>query len=330
MNTIHDVARAVGCSKSTISRAFTNPETVRPETLKKILEVARAMDYTPNAVARAMITKKTENIGFILFQGQTPAMTNPFYGPILEHVVQATRKRGYSLFIASDGDLRSPSGEIMLRKQVDGVILASLTNASTVLSFQKKGIPVVLLNNDLSMDNYSVLSDDAGGIASAVEYLYKRGHTRIGLLAGRFSPFIYARRYDAYVDTLRRLGLEPDPSMIRTVESTISDAFSGMRDILAQGGAPTAMVCTNDKVAVGAVKAIVRAGLSVPGDVAVTGYDNSELCEVCEPTITSVDPNTAEMGRSAANMLFDLIDGNPLEQRIITIPTALAVRETTN
>lgn len=329
MKTIHDVAKAAGCSKSTVSRAFANPETVHPKTLAKVMEVAKALDYTPNAVARAMITKRTENIGFIIFQEQTPAITNPFYGPILEHVVRATRARGYSLFISSDDDLRLPSGEIMLRKQVDGVILASLTDANTVYAFQSKGIPTVLLNYSVSLDHYSILSDDTGGISGAVEYLHSRGARRIGLLAGRFTPFIYGRRYDAYTQAMAQLGLEPDARFIKTVEPTIQDSFAGMQAILAQRERPDAMVCTNDKVAAGAIKAIVRAGLRVPEDIAVTGYDNSELCGVCEPEITSVDPDTHQLGNRAVEMLFSLIDGAPPAQRIVTIPTCLKVRGST-
>ena len=261
--TILDVARASGFSKSTVSRAFSDPSTVNPNTLAKILEVAQALNYTPNAIARAMVTKKTENIGFIIYEKQRPVISNPFYAPILESIVRSTGEMGYSLFIASDQDLRLPSGEIMLRKQVDGVIIASQTDANMILDFKKKNIPVVLLNYHIDFDNlHCILSDDYGGVFQAVDYLVSRGHKNIGLLSGNFTPFIYSRRYNAYLDAMKKNGLTPDYRFVQTVEPSINDAYSCVNAMLNQEERPTAILCTNDSIAVGAIKAILRLPIS--------------------------------------------------------------------
>lgn len=329
--TILDVARASGFSKSTVSRAFSEPSMVNPDTLETIIYVAEALNYTPNAIARAMITKKTENIGFIIYEKQNPVISNPFYAPILESIILATAEKGYSLFIASDKDLRLPSGEIMLRKQVDGVIIASQTDTNMILNFQKKNIPVVLINYQINLENlYCILSDDYGGIFQAVEYLVSRGHKNIGLLSGRFTPFIYSRRYSAYLDAMKKYGLTPDYRFVQTVEPTIKDAYLLVSSILSQGDRPTALLCTNDSIAIGALKAAVRSGLRIPQELSIIGYDNSDLCIVSEPELTTVGTDMAKMGRLSVEYLMAQINRQTPNEKIVTVESKLILRGTTN
>lgn len=121
MTTIIDVAKAAGVSKSTVSRVFINPGTVKPRTLEHINKTVQKLNYMPNGLARAMITKKTETLAFIIYEGQFPVITNPFYGQILEGVVEQTRKKGYSLYISSASAIREDSFNTILQKQVDGI-----------------------------------------------------------------------------------------------------------------------------------------------------------------------------------------------------------------
>lgn len=327
---ILDVAKASGYSKSTVSRVFVDPENVHPATREKILKVAEALNYMPNAVARSMITKRTENIGFIIYEKQAPVFSNPFYGPILQSIVNGIEQKGYSLFLASDKELRMPSGEIMLRKQVDGVILASQTDAETVQSFQRRGIPVVLLNYQLAMENvYCVLSNDYGGIKQAVEYFIKGGHENIGLLSGQFTPFIFERRFQAFMDVMRSHDLTPDGRFIQTAELTIGAAYRQTANMFRQKEIPSALLCTNDIMAVGAIKAIHKAGLCVPDDIEVIGYDNSEYCQVCDPELSSVDGGKDRLGDLAVKLLMKLIDGKPPADKVLSVDARLVLRDST-
>jgi DNA-binding LacI/PurR family transcriptional regulator len=328
MATIIDVARAAGVSKSTVSRAFTEPASVRPHTLKRVTRAAKSVDYTPNAIARAMITKKTENIGFIIYNLQAPAIVNPFYGPILESVVELMALRGYSIFISSDAGLTHHSGELMLRRQVDGVILASRTSAAIVSSFTGRNIPVVLLNYHINMGGvYSILSDDAGGIMNAVRYLFDAGHRSIGFIEGRFTRFIFRRRHQGFTEAIKAYGLSVMPDFCAAVEPTIEDAFDKVYAMLGRKKRPSVLLCTNDVVAVGAVKAALRRGLRVPEDISVVGYDNSELCAACQPAITSIDTNARELGRMTVEYLFKQIGGEKPESTTVTVGTRLVERE---
>ncbi|GHV94069.1 DNA-binding transcriptional regulator CytR [Spirochaetia bacterium] len=328
MATIIDIARVAGVSKSTVSRAFTNPGAVKPRTLELISNTAQELNYMPNALARAMITKKTETFAFIIHKEQFPVITNPFYGQILESVVEHTGGKGYSLYISSSGSLREYSFNTLLQKQVDGVIFASYTEPKMLQSFLQRHIPVVLVNSrSEDTDVCSVLTDDHGGIGQVVDYLVKKKHRDIGIIEGRFTQFIYNRRHQAFLQALKKYGLESKLCYMAAADATIHDSYNTACDILGGTHPPTALVCTNDTIAVGAIKAAHSLGLKVPGDVAITGYDNSSLCTACEPAITSVDANTRDMGAAAVDFLFRQIEGEEISTVTETVKTRLVERE---
>lgn len=328
--TILDVAKLCGYSKATVSRAFIEPQKVNTKTLTKIYEAAKTLDYTPNAIARAMVTKKTENIAFIIYEKQKPVILNHFYGPILEAVLDVTNAHGYSLFIASDSDIRLPSGDIFLRKRMDGVIIAGHTDENMLLSFKKQNIPTVLLNNKLNFEeNCSITVDDYGGSRQAVNHLISKGHRKIGILSGTFTQNIFTNRYNAYISTLKEHDIDPDYRFIKTIEPTIADAFQTTKAILTFEDRPTALFCTNDIIAAGAIKAIMHAGLRVPQDIAVIGFDDSDLCTLLTPELTSVHVDKEKMGKACANAILSLIDGKPLSQTDYVFETHLIVREST-
>jgi DNA-binding LacI/PurR family transcriptional regulator len=282
----------------------------------------------PNALARAMITKKTENLAFIIHEEQFPVITNPFYGQILESVVAHTGKMGYSLFISSASELRGHSFDALLQKQVDGVIFASHTDSAMLQSFLDRRIPVVLVNYHSELAGVcSVLSDDFGGIQQTVSYLVNAGHRDIGIIEGRFSPFIYARRHEAFLRSLKEHGIEARSNWMAVTNPTMRDAYESVSAVLSALERPSALVCTNDTIAVAAIKAAHRLGLSVPGDVAVTGYDNSDLCAACEPSITSVDTDAEHLGASAVDFLLRQIAGETCAVTTYTVQTRLVQRE---
>jgi DNA-binding LacI/PurR family transcriptional regulator len=328
MATIIDVAKAAGVSKSTVSRAFTNPGAVKPRTLERINTTAQKLDYTPNALARAMITKKTETLGFIIYDEQFPAITNPFYGQILESLVEQTGKRGYSLYISSANTARGDAYNALLQKQVDGVFFASYTDPIILHDFLRRKIPVVQINSRTDLPGVChVLSDDQGGIAQAVSYLAGKGRRNIGIIEGRFTQFISERRRRAFLQAVKKHGLEAQPRSMVVTNAVIQDAYQAAYTVLDIKNPPAALVCTNDVIAVGAIKAAHRLGLRVPGDVAITGYDNSDLCMACEPSITSVEANAKGMGAAAADFLFKQIEGKTIKNLTRTVKTKLVIRE---
>lgn len=326
-STIIDVARKCGYSKATVSRAYTEPDRVSERAKNKIYAAAKSLNYTPNAIARAMVRQRTENIAFIIHEKQSPAVLNPFYSPILEAVMRESARRNYSVFVTTNQDVQLPNGDVYIKKQMDGVIFVGEANPKVIGKLREQKIPVVLLNNYLDMENLlCITTSHYEGAVSAVEHLCSRGHRRIGLLAGRFSPQVNEARYNGYFDTLSRRGLTAKPEYVLEIEPTLEAGEQAMAKLLRLAEPPTAVFCTNDTVAAGAMKAVIRGELRIPEDIAIVGFDDSTVSHIVEPELTTVRIDMDRMGRLAAEKLFDLIDGRPLTETRIEIPTELIVR----
>lgn len=329
-STIVDVAKLCGYSKATVSRAYASPEVVSEKAREKIYEAAKRLNYAPNAIARAMVRQKTENIAFIIHEKQYPAISNPFYSPLLEVAMQEGTKRNYSLFVTTSRDMRLPNGEICIKKHMDGVIFAGETDMYLIEEFRKQDIPIVLVNSRPSSDMLPWVSvNHYDGAVQATEHLCERGHRKIGLLAGRFSPQVSEAREKGFRDTLAKYGIVPDERFIKDTEPTISGGYEMVSHFLQEMDCPTALFCTNDTIAAGAMKAVFHAGLRIPEDVAIVGFDDSYISRVVSPELTSVKIDVDLMGRLAAQCLFELIDGREVENNHIEIPTELIVRGTT-
>jgi len=328
--TIIDVAKKCGYSKATVSRAFISPETVTEKTRNVVYAAAKELNYTPNTIARALVRQHTENIAFIIHEKQYPTMLNPFYAPVLEAIMQEAAKRKYSVFIATSHDAKLPNGESYIRKHMDGVIFAGQTEDGAVEEFQRQNIPVVLLNNELDIEGLvCVIAEHFQGAVLATEHLYERGHRKIGLLAGKFSKQVCAARLSGYMSVLSNHGLNMDAQFVVDVEPTLEDAEKAFSEILKMPNHPTAFFCTNDTIAAGAVKATLRAGLRVPEDMAIVGFDDSIVSRMVEPELTTIHIDTTAMGAVAAQTLFDLIDKKEVTQSRIQIQPQLVVRATT-
>lgn len=329
-STIIDVARLCGYSKATVSRAYTSPEAVSERARNKIYAAAKRLNYTPNAIARAMVRQRTENIAFIIHEKQSPAVLNPFYSPVLEAAMREAAKRNYSIFVTTSQDVQLPNGELCIKKQMDGVIFAGAVNPQVIDQLREQNIPVVLLNNYLDRDGLPcITADHYHGAVSAVNHLCGLGHRRIGLLAGRFSPQINEARYTGYFDALSRQGLEADLRWIRDIDPTLEAGETAMAALLELPERPSAVFCTNDIVAAGAMKAVLRAGLRIPEDMALVGFDDSYVSRFVEPELTTVRVDVDLMGSLTAQTLFNLIDNIPVTETRIELPTELVIRRST-
>lgn len=326
-STIIDVAKKCGYSKTTVSRAYAEPDSVSEKAKLKIYAAAKSLNYTPNAIARAMVRQRTENIAFIIHEKQSPAVLNPFYSPILEAVMRESARRNYSVFVVTNQDVLLPNGEVYIKKQMDGVIFVGEASPAIIGRLREQKIPVVLLNNVLDIPGLlCITTSHYEGAVSAVDHLYQRGHRKIGLLAGRFSPQVNEARYKGYFDTVTQRGLEIDSRYVLDIDPTLEAGESAMTRLLELEDRPTAVFCTNDTVAAGAMKAVIRAGLRIPEDVAVVGFDDSSVSRIVEPELTTVRIDMDRMGRLAAEKLFDRIEGVPSAETRIVIPTELVVR----
>ena len=327
--TIFDVARVCGYSKTTISRAFASPEMVSVETRNIIYAAAKQVNYTPDAIARAMVRKKTNNLGFIVSDQQYPVVLNPFYSPVFEGVLQVGRERGYSVFIASEKDIQLPTGQVYVKKQMDGVIICGQTEQSIIESFRSQNIPVVLLNNVFDMEDLICITlDHYGGTVKAIEHLLEQGKRDIAIISGHFSPYVYNERFRGYTDTLKNHGIPINEAFIKTVEPTMAEAMHTAQQLLSLKHRPDAIFATNDIIAIGAVKIALRAHMNIPKDIAIVGFDDSNFSEIIEPELTTVRIDKEEMGKLAAGKLIDILEKNSTGKQVHVCGTQLIIRGT--
>ncbi|MDY0289288.1 MAG: LacI family DNA-binding transcriptional regulator [Sphaerochaeta sp.] len=329
-STIIDVARICGYSKTTVSRAFASPEMVSEKARDIIYSAAKQVNYTPDAIARAMVRKKTNNIGFIVNDQQYPVVLNPFYSPVFEGVLQVGRERGYSVFIASEKDIKLPTGQIYVKKQMDGVIICGQTEERIIEGFRSQNIPVVLLNNVFDLENLvCVTVDHYGGTIKAIEHLIAKGKRDIAIVSGHFSPYVFNERFRGYTDTLEKHGITLEKEYMKIVEPILVQAMDCAKELLALEHRPTAIFATNDIIAIGAIKVALRSKVSIPDEISIVGFDDSDYSEIIEPELTTVRIDKQEMGKIAAGKLIDILEGVQVEKQIIVCKTHLIERETT-
>ena len=323
--TIYDVSRLSGVSIATVSRTFSNPDLVRENTRRKVFEAAEILHYSPNAIARAMARQRTDKVAFLICK-EGATILDEFYAGICIGIMEETNRIDRELVIstAADWDLTASNAK---NKQVDGVILGGNARPELVSELQSRGLAVVLVNNRMAgFDIPCVVSDEYGGVRQALEHLIARGHRNIAMLAGRFSPYILNERYRAFLEIAQSHGLSTDARQIRLCDPAVDSAETACEELLARPDRPTAILAANDMLAAGAMKAARRLGLRVPEDLAVTGVDDSHICGLLEPELTSVHIDCRRMGELAAARLQSLLEGETDVPQVTVVPTQLRVR----
>ena len=323
--TIYDVSRLSGVSIATVSRTFSNPDLVRENTRRKVFEAAEILHYSPNAIARAMARQRTDKVAFLICK-EGATILDEFYAGICIGIMGETNRIDRELVIstAADWDLTASNAK---NKQVDGVILGGNARPELVSELQSRGLAVVLVNNRMAgFDIPCVVSDEYGGVRQALEHLIARGHRNIAMLAGRFSPYILNERYRAFLEIAQSHGLSTDARQIRLCDPAVDSAETACEELLARPDRPTAILAANDMLAAGAMKAARRLGLRVPEDLAVTDVDDSNICGLLEPELTSVHIDCRRMGELAAARLQSLLEGETDVPQVTVVPTQLRVR----
>ena len=326
--TIYDVSRLSGVSIATVSRAFSNPEMVREKTRQKVFEAAEVLHYSPNAIAQAMARQRTNKIAFLICK-EGATILDEFYAGICNGIMHAINQLDYELVIstAADWDLAASNSK---NKQVEGVILGGNARPDMISELQSRNVAVVLVNNRMpGFDLPCVVSDEYGGVRQALEHLISRGHRDIAMLAGRFSPYILNERYRAFLEIAQAHGLPVDARHIKLCDPTVESAAEACLELLSREDRPTAIFGTNDAVAAGAMKAARRLGLRLPEDLAVTGLDDSSVCRMLEPELTSVHIDCRQMGELSVKMMQTLLAGEKAVPQVTVVPTELQIRSST-
>ena len=296
--TIGDVAMAAGVSTSTVSRSFSNPELIRPETRVRVLEAARRLEYVPNRQARSLATGTTGNFGLVV-----PDVMNPFFPPFIKAAQARARDNDRDLFLA-DSDEDPAVESLLLRRlaqRVDGLLLCSSRVPDSFLLELADEMPVVLFNR--AVDGIaSVIFDVGDGMRQALGHLASLGHQRIGYAGGPAHSWSDKRRRDALDGAADSLGVSIVDlgQHVPTWEAGIQAADA----VLA--ASVSAVVVFDDTMAIGVISRLRARGVRVPEDISVVGHDNIAMASMYPPSLTTIEVKCATAGRAATDLLLGM------------------------
>ncbi|MEP6908254.1 MAG: LacI family DNA-binding transcriptional regulator [Pseudoxanthomonas sp.] len=305
--TIKDVARVADVSVATVSRALNGHSNVVADVRERVHAVARSLKYSPNAAARSLSSRRTHTLGVVL-----PDLYGEFFSELVRGIDQAARLSGMHLLVSSDhGHPEEQSAALRtMVGRVDGLLVMSPYVAKPALLAEDLSLlPVVLINTQAVADGFAAISvDNYGGAVEMVEHLVKAGHRQIAFVAGPQENFDAHERLRGYRDALARRV----PSSTEWIIPGDFDEASGYRagqQMLAATALPDAVFAANDMMALGCLFAFAQAGINVPGDIAVAGFDDIPLARYVHPTLTTMRVNIADVGARAVAMLLESIAG---------------------
>jgi DNA-binding LacI/PurR family transcriptional regulator len=332
--TIKDIAKQAGVSHSTVSRALHGSPLISGETVERIRQIALDMGYFPSAAARSLKTRRSHALGVIV-----SAIDDPFFSEILQGIEEIAQGDGYSMLIAAsqrDHEREQAIVRDMRERQVDGLIICSASfSAGHLRKLLEYGIPIVVVNNQAAEEyRYSIYHDDVDGSRQAARHLIKLGHARIAYLGNSLSGRTTQDRLSGFRHEMEAAGLPiPDEYIFEVPGGRPEDGLDAINYFLGMSNPPTALLCFNDLLAIGALKGLHMAGMRVPDDFSVVGFDNILFSAYTNPPLTTLDQPKRYIGAEAARLILGLLDQGPGEgppgQEILKLKGKLLVRQST-
>ena len=307
--TIKDIAKQAGVSHSTVSRALHGSPLLSGETVERIRQLAVEMGYFPSAAARSLKTNRSRALGVIV-----SAIDDPFFSEILQGIEEIAQGHDYSMLMAaSRRDLERERAIVqdMRERQVDGLIICSASfSAEQRRKLLEYGIPIVVVNNQAAEEyRYSIYHDDVDGSRQVTRHLIELGHTRIAYLGNALSGRTTLDRLTGFRQEMGAAGLDiPDEYVFEIPGGGPDDGLAALNHYLELSNRPSALFCFNDLLAIGVLKGLQSAGLRVPEDFSVVGFDNILFSAYTNPPLTTLDQPKRYIGAEAARLILGLLD----------------------
>ncbi|MFJ8105195.1 LacI family DNA-binding transcriptional regulator [Streptomyces sp. NPDC096132] len=337
MPTMADVARRAGVSVATVSHVLNDTRPVLPHTRQAVLDAIDALGYTPNTLARSLVTSRTRSIGLAV-----SAISNPYFTDILQGVEAAALAAGYSLLIADPHD--DPVHErkvvqLLHERRVDGMIVAPSADPRGLLSYlTRHSVPTVFLDRLVYVPETTdgaagvsprfdqVCAENAEPTTRLVAHLAELGHRRIGLVAGLPGLSTTAERITGYRHGLAAAGLPHDERLLAHGDSSSAGAERATAALLSLAAPPTALVTANNAMTIGALRALRDRGLSVPDDLALCCFDDFTWADLFSPRLTAIAQPSREIGAQAVRVLLERLDAPDRPARTVRLPCAFVHR----
>lgn len=324
--TIKDIAEETGFSYATVSRALNNKYGVKPDTRERIIAVAQARGYSPNALARGLVKKKSDTIGLII-----PDISNPFFPQVARGVEDAAKAKGYSVFLCNTNYESSQEArylQLLVEKRVDGIILTSgFQSSASSKALPTDSIPMVSLCSrfDNIQNSFVVIDNERGGFI-ATKHLIEQGYDSIGFIGAKNVDFSDDQRFRGYRQALDKFNIPFEESYVFAGNMKRESGYEIVKRIIAEPNPPRAFFVENDLMALGVVQGIKESGLKVPDDIAVVGFDDITFAAFPEIGLTTVRQPKYEMGKLAAEILLDYIINGTQESKKYILEPELIIR----
>lgn len=326
MAKMSDVAKKAGVSVATVSRALCKPETVKPETRKKVQVAIQELNYKPNMLARQFRTNETKTIMVVV-----PDIANPFFSRVLRGIESVAHKKGYQVLLGDTSnniDQEQRYLEILKQRLADGMILLTARMDKDSLLEISQDYPVVLACEYIEGSDIPIVSiDNISSARKVTEHLIKLGHTRIAHITGPTNVILSRDRFKGYKQALETNDLSYEDVLVQEGDFTYESGFNQMSKLLALNNRPSAVFAANDEMAIGAIKAVKLQGLKVPEDIAIVGFDNIKVSSIFEPALTTISQPKFEMGNVAMELLLKILDGQEVKRKQFVLADELIIRE---
>ncbi len=331
MVTIFDVAREARVSKSTVSRVILGGENVHPETRARILEAIKKLNYYPQASARALVQNKTYTIGLVIPHNPNFIFADPFFPQVMRGISNVGCEKGYNILLSTtlkDTPEESIYFKLVNSKRVDGLILLSTPIGDPFIEkLDERGFPFVMIGHRPGpFHDYYVDADNVGGGRLAAEYLLSKGHRKVGTITGPINHIASRDRLEGFRQALEEKGVILDPKWIREGDFTQESGYALAKGLLQEGSLPTAIFAQNDMMAIGAMKAFQEAGLSIPQDIALMGFDDTTLAQYTNPSLTTIRQPMYQLGAEAMKMLIEVAEKGEADKKQVILEVELIRR----
>lgn len=322
--TIIDIAKKLGISKSTVSRALTNNPNVNPETRKAVLEMAKELDYQPNMLALGLIKNETRMLGVII-----PDIQKPFFAAIVSGIQHAVARMGYRTIIAQSDEspqIEKDNIQALMLSRVDGFLIChtrDTRNFDQIKMLYQKGFPLVSfarICQELPIPK--VVEDDFNGLYTTTQHLIERGRRRIALLSGPKHLQASKLRQQGYMAALRQRGIEFDSNLVVHTRFLTENVANALDHWLALPEPPDAICTIYDAGAVQVIQLLKSRGLRVPRDIAIAGFGNDPAAALVEPGLTTFEQRPYEIGVLAGKHMLDI-----LKKRFTDVPPEITISE---
>jgi LacI family transcriptional regulator, galactose operon repressor len=326
---IAEIARRASVSTATVSRTLNQSGPVKAGTARKVWRAVTELNYYPNSHARALVSGRSRLIGLLVSD-----ITNPFFPELIRAFEDLASQKQYDVLLTSTNYLTPRMMEClrrMLERKVDGVaMMTSEMDLGLIKELSRRNVPIVFMDVGQMGPRMSHVAIDYGnGVRQAVDHVASLGHRSIGFISGPLDLHSARTRRQAFLDGMRQHGLTPDRKLIREGTHTAEGGEKAMHALLRLSRRPTAVVCSNDWTAIGALHAVHDADLEVPGDISIVGFDDIPIARYTNPPLTTVNMTASDVGTTAFQALFRLIAEEAVEGDVYQIPTRLVVRGST-